>query len=142
MNSDRSLVGWVNEKDHLKLVAKSDTCILFAYETLLRTTQHIEKFAKFARVENDTLQGYAMVFPPLNVGTGMHASLQVKFTGLSWDIIQQIACDHGLKVRVMEDGTFEVSNKKVLGISEKQTLEDLCTGVKAMIEQQIQLSIQ
>ena len=73
----------------------------------------------------------------------MRASVHVKLPKLSKDMakFQAIADQYYVQIRGIHgehsestDGTYDISNKRRLGRSEKDLVQDMYDGVKAMIE--------
>ena len=99
----------------------------------------IEKEAKFA---HDDHLGY-ITSCPTNLGTALRASVHIKLPMLAKNKEQfdQIADKYYVQIRGIhgehtetDDGVFDISNKRRLGRSEKDLVQDMYNGVKAMIE--------
>jgi creatine kinase/arginine kinase len=108
------------------------------FERLSRGAAEIEKIVKFAHDEH---LGY-ITSCPTNCGTAMRASVHVKLPNLCKDMtqFQAIADKYYVQIRGIHgehsesaDGTFDISNKRRLGRSEKDLVQDMYDGVKAMI---------
>ena len=63
-----------------------------------------------------------------------------------WDKFQAIADQYNVQIRGSRgehsdtsDGIFDISNKRRLGRSEKDLVQDMYNGVKAMIDAEMQL---
>ena len=99
----------------------------------------IEKEAKFA---HDDHLGY-ITSCPTNLGTALRASVHIKLPMLAKnkDKFNEIADKYYVQIRGIhgehtetDDGVFDISNKRRLGRSEKDLVQDMYNGVKAMIE--------
>ena len=111
------------------------------FDRLSRAAAHIEKVAKFA---HDDHLGY-ITSCPTNLGTALRASVHIKLPKLSKNMaeFQAIADKYYVQIRGIhgehsesDDGTFDISNKRRLGRSEKDLVQDMYDGVKAMIEKE------
>ena len=113
--------------------------IAAVFDRLSRAAAAIEKIAEFAH--NDHL-GY-ITSCPTNLGTALRASVHIKLPKLckQMDKFQAIADQYHVQIRGIhgehsesDDGTYDISNKRRLGRSEKDLVQDMYNGVKAMIE--------
>ena len=131
---------WVNEEDQLRIISMQPGAdIKEVFSRLSRAASAIEQVAKFAH--NDHL-GY-ITSCPTNLGTALRASVHIKLPKLSKDKakFQGIADKYNVQIRGIhgehsesDDGTYDISNKRRLGISEKDLVQDMYNGVKAMIQ--------
>lgn len=94
------------------------------FERLSRAAAHIETVVKFSHDEH---LGY-ITSCPTNLGTAMRASVHIKLPKLCKDMqaFQKIADEFYVQIRGIHgehsestDGTFDISNKRRLGRSEK-----------------------
>ena len=115
------------------------------FDKLSRAAAHIETVAKFC---HDDHLGY-ITSCPTNLGTALRASVHIKLPKLSAkkDEFQDIADKYYVQIRGIHgehsessDGTYDISNKRRLGKSEVQLVQDMYDGVKAMIEAEKALS--
>ena len=104
----------------------------------------IEKIAKFAHDEH---LGY-ITSCPTNLGTALRASVHIKLPKLSKnkEAFNKIADQYHVQIRGIhgehtetDDGIFDISNKRRLGRSEAQLVQDMIDGVHAMIEAEKQI---
>ena len=111
------------------------------FERLSRATKHIETVAKFA---HDTHLGY-ITSCPTNLGTALRASVHIRLPKLSkqWDQFQAIADKYHVQIRGIHgehsesaEPIYDISNKRRLGRSERDLVQDMYDGVKAMIEKE------
>jgi protein-arginine kinase len=109
------------------------------FSRLARAANEIEKEAKFAH--NNQL-GY-ITSCPTNLGTALRASVHIHLPLLSQkkDQFEAIADKYHVQIRgahgehtETHDGIFDISNKRRLGRSEVDLVQDMYDGVKAMIE--------
>jgi len=104
----------------------------------------IEKVAKFA---HDDHLGY-ITSCPTNLGTALRASVHIKLPllGKQKDKFQKIADEFYVQIRGIhgehtetDDGIFDISNRRRLGRSEVDLVQDMYNGVKAMIAAEVEL---
>jgi hypothetical protein len=108
----------------------------------------IEKEAKFA---HDDHLGY-ITSCPTNLGTALRASVHIKlpflakkenkaqFDKIADEYYVQIRGIHGEHTET-DDGIFDISNRRRLGRSEKDLVQDMYNGVKAMIKAENDLEL-
>ena len=77
------------------------------------------------------------------MGTGLRASVHINLPKLmrNKELHQSIADKYHVQIRGIhgehtetDDGTFDISNRRRLGRSEKALVQDMIDGVKALIE--------
>ena len=117
--------------------------ILAVFTRLSKAASLIEKEAKFAHDEH---LGY-ITSCPTNLGTALRASVHIKlpllgakankakFDGIADKFYVQIRGIHG-EHSESDDGVFDISNKRRLGRSEKDLVQDMYDGVIAMIAEE------
>jgi len=138
-NDAKTFLVWVNEEDQLRIISmQKGSNIRQVFERLSVAAAKIEKVAKFA---NDEHLGYISNCPT-NLGTGMRASVHIKLPKLGKDqeTFHAIADKYHVDIRgahgehtETDDGVFDISNKRRLGRSEVDLVQDMYNGVKAMI---------
>ncbi len=115
------------------------------FERLSRACTHIEKVSKFA---HDDHLGY-ITSCPTNLGTALRASVHIYLPNLGQkkDEFQKIADKYYVQIRgahgehtETNDHIYDISNKRRLGRSEVQLVQDMYDGVKAMIEKEKELT--
>ena len=136
---------WINEEDQLRIISmQQGPDILAVFERLCRAAAEIEKLLPFA---HDDHLGY-ITSCPTNLGTGLRASVHIALPKLSQqkDRFQAIADKYSVQIRgahgehtETDDGIFDISNRRRLGISEADLVQDMYNGVKAMAEAEIEL---
>lgn len=112
--------------------------ILAVFRRLSIAAGEIEKVAKFA---HDNHLGY-ITSCPTNCGTALRASVHIKlpklmknkeqFNAIADKYYVQIRGIHGEHTET-DDGIFDISNRRRLGRSEKDLVQDMYNGVKALI---------
>lgn len=114
------------------------------FDRLSRAASKIESVARFAH--NDHL-GY-ITSCPTNLGTALRASVHIELPNLMKDMkkFQGIADQFNVQIRGSHgehsdtsDGVFDISNRRRLGRSEKDLVQDMYDGVKAMITEELRL---
>jgi arginine kinase len=109
------------------------------FERLSRAAAKIESVARFA---HNSHLGY-ITSCPTNLGTALRASVHIKLPKLAqnWEQFEAIAAKYNVQIRGSKgehsdtsDGIFDISNRRRLGRSEKDLVQDMYDGVKAMIE--------
>jgi len=138
-NPARTFLVWVNEEDQLRIISMEPGADLRSVFTrLARALGELERRLTFAYSER---LGY-LTSCPTNLGTAMRASVHIRLPGLSRDEerLKAIAAGHGLQVRgthgehsKSEGAVYDVSNKRRLGITEVAAVDQLASGVSALI---------
>ena len=146
-NADKTFLVWVNEEDQLRIISMQKGADIGAvFERLSRAAAHMETRLKFS---HDNHLGY-IASCPTNLGTGLRASVHIKLPKLSarMEEFHAIADKHHVQIRGIHgnhftkspDGIYDVSNKRRLGRSEVQLVQDMYDGVKALITREKELS--
>lgn len=141
-NNDKTFLVWINEEDQLRIISmQQGSDILEVFTRLARATEEIEKVVKFAHTDK---LGY-LTSCPTNLGTGMRASVHVSlpFLGQDKEMFEDIAKQYGLQIRGIHgehsessDHVYDISNKRRLGRSEVQLIEDMYLGIQALLEKE------
>ena len=114
------------------------------FERLSKAVAHIESVAKFS---HDDHLGY-ITSCPTNLGTALRASVHIKLPKLSSikEEFHALASKYQLQIRGIHgehsesaDSTYDISNKRRLGRSEVQLVQDMYDGIKAMIKKEKEL---
>ena len=104
----------------------------------------IEKIAKFA---HDESLGY-ITSCPTNLGTALRASVHIQLPklGARMEEFEAIATQFHVQIRGIHgehsessDHTYDISNKRRLGRSEVDLVQDMYNGVKAMLAKENEL---
>ena len=123
-NKDKTFLVWVNEEDQLRIISmQPGSNIRQVFERLMFSlTQFEQKGAKFSY---DPHLGY-ITSCPTNLGTAMRASVHIclPLLGQRKDEFERIAAKYHVQIRgahgehtETNDGIFDISNKRRLGIS-------------------------
>ena len=144
-NNDKTFLVWVNEEDQLRIISMQPGAdIGQVFERLSRAAAAIETRARFAH--NDHI-GY-ITSCPTNLGTALRASVHICLPTLmtDWPRFQGIADQYNVQIRGSRgehsdtsDGVFDISNKRRLGRSEKDLVQDMYNGVKAMMAAELEM---
>ena len=142
MNEGRTFNVWINEEDQLRIISmQKGADIGEVFDRLCRACAAVEKISKFAH--NDHL-GY-ITSCPTNLGTALRASVHIKLPLLAKDMDKFKAITKKYEVQIrgsggetsdMSDGIFDISNERRLGRSEKDLVQDMYNGVKALITEE------
>jgi creatine kinase/arginine kinase len=112
--------------------------ILEVFTRLVSAIKEIEKKVTFSY--NDHI-GY-LTSCPTNLGTAMRASVHIKLPKLAEDMeaFKAITDKHHLQIRGIhgehsesEGGVYDISNKRRLGVTEVECVQDMVDGVVALI---------
>jgi len=139
-NEKKTFLVWVNEEDQLRIISMQPGAgIAEVFERLCRACAHIETVCKFS---HDDHLGY-ITSCPTNLGTAMRASVHIKLPKLMADQAKfdEIAKANDVQIRGIhgehsetKDGIFDISNKRRLGRTEKQLVQDMINGVRALMD--------
>jgi creatine kinase/arginine kinase len=109
------------------------------FDRLCRAAKEIEKLCEFAQ---DDHLGY-ITSCPTNLGTALRASVHIKLPKLMNNKKQfnEIADKYFVQIRGIHgehtetnDGVFDISNRRRLGRSERELVQDMIDGVHALID--------
>ena len=138
-NHAKTFLVWVNEEDQLRIISmQQGGDIKQVFSRLCEAVALIGKELEFAY--NDHIGFVASC--PTNLGTAMRASVHIKLPKLATDMdaFNTIADKHKLQIRGIhgehsesEGGVYDISNKRRLGITEVEAVQDLYDGVVALI---------
>ena len=114
------------------------------FSRLAIAAKQIEQVARFSLDES---LGY-ITSCPTNLGTALRASVHIQLPklGVQMDQFQAIADQYHVQIRGIHgehsessDHTYDISNKRRLGRSEVDLVQDMYNGVKAMIAKEKEL---
>ena len=138
-NTAKSFLVWINEEDQLRIISmQKGGNIKEVFSRLVTAIQKIEKTIEFSYSEH---LGY-ITSCPTNLGTAMRASVHIKLPRLAqnMELFQSITDRHHLQIRGIhgehsesEGGVFDISNRRRLGVSEVECVQDMHDGVAALI---------
>jgi protein-arginine kinase len=136
---DKKFLVWISEEDSMRIISMQQGAdIADVFTRLRRALDYIESNIKFA---HDDIRGYYTTCPT-NLGTAMRASVHIKIPKLSSKPnFEELCKDLGLSIRGVHgehsestDGIYDISNKRRLGITEREIYLQLYNGVKRLIE--------
>ena len=139
-NSDKTFLVWVNEEDHLRVISMQEGGDVG--EVYGRLVNGLTKLDKLLKYRHDERLGY-LTFCPTNLGTTVRASVHIKLPKLSKDYekLEDLARLLNLQIRGTrgehsdsEDGVYDISNTKRLGITEYQAVKQMYDGVAELIQ--------
>lgn len=138
-SDDKKFLVWISEEDSMRIISmQSGADIAEVFGRLSTALDSINKQIKFAF---DDVRGYYTTCPT-NLGTAMRASVHIKIPKLSASPDFKEVCKNlGLSIRGVHgehsessDGIYDISNKRRLGVTEREIYEQLYNGVKRLIE--------
>ncbi len=139
-NDNKTFLVWVNEEDQLRVISmEKGADIKGVFDRLSRASTTFESVAKFSR---DDHLGY-ITSCPTNLGTGLRASVHIRLPKLAKNKkkFEEIADRYHVQIRgihgehsTSEEPIFDISNKRRLGRSEKDLVQDMIDGVRKLIE--------
>ncbi|MEA1916582.1 MAG: phosphagen kinase [Campylobacterota bacterium] len=139
-NDEKSFLVWVNEEDQLRVISMQQGGDIKEVFTRLTTAiGELEKKMKFSYNEH---LGY-ITSCPTNLGTAMRASVHIALPKLAADMdaFKAITDKHHLQIRGIhgehsqsEGGVYDISNRRRLGVTEVQCVQDMYDGVVALIK--------
>jgi len=139
-NKNKTFLVWVNEEDQLRIISmQKGGDIQEVFSRLVRAITLLEKKVAFSYSEH---LGY-ITSCPTNLGTAMRASVHIALPNLAKDMdaFQRISDTYHLQIRGIhgehsesEGGIYDISNRRRLGISEVQAVQDMYDGVVALIQ--------
>lgn len=145
-NNEKTFLVWINEEDELRIISmQQGGDIKEVFSRLTTAISKIQKKVEFAYNEH---LGY-ITSCPTNLGTAMRASVHIKLPNLSakMDEFQAIADKYHVQIRGIhgehsqsEGGVYDISNKRRLGVSEVECVQDMYNGVVALIKREKELS--
>ncbi|MPC66485.1 Arginine kinase [Portunus trituberculatus] len=139
LNPDHTLVVWVNEEDHLRIISmESGGDLARIYDRWMRALTTLSSRLHFA---NSPRLGF-LNFCPTNLGTAIRASVHVRLPLLGRDreLLELTANQYNLQVRgtsgehsEAKDFVFDISNRRRLGLTEIEALQEMYDGVREIV---------
>ena len=139
-NGDKTLIAWVNEEEHLRVISQQEGGNLpQVYLRLVTAMSSLESMLEFAF--DGTLGHLTMC--PKNLGTALRASVQIRLPRLARNKrrLAELAARHNLRVRQDRGehvgcgpGVFDLSNRRRLGLTEFEAVQQMQEGVLQMIK--------
>ena len=146
-NNDKTFLVWINEEDELRVISmQKGGDIKAVFSRLALAIKELEKSMKFAYSEH---LGYISSCPT-NLGTAMRASVHIELPHLAKDMkkFKTITDKYYLQIRGIDgehsqsvEPIFDISNRRRLGVSEVEAVNDMIRGVVALIEEEKKLEI-
>jgi protein-arginine kinase len=137
---DKRFMIWVNEEDHLRIISmESSADISGVFNRLCRGLDHLSTRLEFA---SDKRYGF-LTSCPTNIGTAMRAGVHIRLKKLEKNqaLLKKLVAQYQLQIRgthgektSVEKGIFDISNKQRLGIPETRIIQNLHSGLAAIIE--------
>uniref|UniRef100_A0A0B7A0C0 Arginine kinase n=1 Tax=Arion vulgaris TaxID=1028688 RepID=A0A0B7A0C0_9EUPU len=144
-NDNKTFLVWVNEEDHLRFISmQKGGNLREVYTRLVKAIKALESsglsFAKRAGL------GY-LTFCPSNLGTTLRASVHIKIPKLAASPDFKEFCDkYNIQARGIHGehtesvgGVYDISNKRRLGLTEIQAIQEMRRGVEAVIAEEKKL---
>ncbi len=141
-NHNKTFLVWVNEEDQLRIISMQKGGDI--KEVFKRLTIAISKLEQKMEFSFNEHLGF-ITSCPTNLGTAMRASVHIQLPKLSqnMNMFKEITDKHYLQIRGIhgehsqsEDGIYDISNKRRLGVTEVQCVQDMYDGVKALIKKE------
>ena len=139
-NKNKTFLVWVNEEDQLRIISmQQGGDIKEVFTRLVNAIKSIETKVPFSYSEH---LGY-ITSCPTNLGTAMRASVHIALPNLAQDMqaFKAITDKFYLQIRGIhgehsesEGSIYDISNRRRLGITEVQAVQDMYDGVVALIE--------
>jgi creatine kinase/arginine kinase len=138
-NEEKTFLVWVNEEDQLRIISMQKGGDI--KEVFARLVQFLKELEQKLSFSYDKHLGF-ITSCPTNLGTAMRASVHVKLPNLSKNMpkFEQICTQYYLQIRGIhgehsksEEGIFDISNKRRLGVSEVECVQDMVDGVRALL---------
>ena len=138
-NNDKTFLVWINEEDQLRIISMQEGGdILEVFSRLVSAISEIERSVEFSYSDH---LGY-ITSCPTNLGTAMRASVHIRLPKLSTDMdrFKSITDRHHLQIRGIhgehsesEGGVYDISNRRRLGVTEVECVQDMVDGVEELI---------
>jgi len=145
-NNDKTFLVWVNEEDQLRIISmQQGGDIKEVFTRLVNAIKSIETKVPFSYSYH---LGY-ITSCPTNLGTAMRARVHIALPKLAEDMVafKAITDKYYLQIRGIhgehsesEGGVYDISNRRRLGITEVEAVQDMYNGVVALIEAEKALS--
>lgn len=142
---DKCFRVWINEEDHMRVISQENSGDLATvFNRLANALKFLEKTLTF---ERDDKYGY-LSSCPTNIGTAMRAGVHIRLEKLNKNraLLTSLTQKHDLQIRgtsgentQVENAVFDISNRRRLGISEKEIVQTLHKGLVEIIEAESEL---
>ncbi|KAK7863469.1 hypothetical protein R5R35_010505 [Gryllus longicercus] len=140
MNEDKTFLVWVGEEDHLRIISMQMGGHLG--EVYKRMVDGVNKIGRKLSFVRHPRLGF-LTFCPTNLGTTVRASVMITLPNIGSDLesLEGIASKYNLQVRgtagehsASADGSYDISNKRRLGLTEFEAVNEMYTGLREMIK--------
>lgn len=138
-SNNKKFLVWVNEEDHLRIISMQQGGNLAeVWKRLVNGLNKLEKKLTFA---HHPKFGY-LTFCPTNLGTTLRASVHIKIPNLSKHQDFRAICEslnlqprgvHG-EHSESKGGVYDISNKRRMGLSEIEAVQEMRKGVEKIID--------
>lgn len=145
LSRDQKLVVWVNEEDHLRIISMEEGGNLGGiYQRFLAALGSLGSRLHFAWSPRLGFLNSC----PTNLGTAVRASVHVRLPqlGSKEGLLKEMASKYHLQVRgtsgehsEAKDWVFDISNRRRLGLTEIEALQEMYDGVVEIIEMERRL---
>ncbi len=144
-NEEKTFLVWVNEEDQLRIISMQSGGDI--KEVFTRLTKAISKIEEKVEFLYDNHLGY-ITSCPTNLGTAMRASVHIKLPNLGANMkkFEEITQKYHLQIRGIDGehsqsigGVYDISNKRRLGVTEVQCVQDMYDGVVELIKEEKKL---
>ncbi len=139
LSRDKGFRIWVNEEDHLRVMAQSgDSDLSCVFNRLVLGLEVLGRHIAFS---HDPTLGF-LSSCPTNIGTAMRAGVHIRLKKLEQRpaLLKDLVFRHHLQIRgtqgektAVDQGIFDISNARRLGVSANEIVQDLYTGLNAII---------
>ncbi len=145
-NTNKTFLVWINEEDHLRIISMQKGGDI--KEVFTRLTTAIKALSHKIEFAYDDHLGY-ITSCPTNLGTAMRASVHIRLPVLGENMteFELIANKHHIQIRGIhgehsssQGGVYDISNKRRLGVTEVQCVQDMYDGVVALIKKERELT--
>tara|TARA_B100001063_G_scaffold242119_1_gene270214 strand:- start:814 stop:1863 length:1050 start_codon:yes stop_codon:yes gene_type:complete len=146
-NDEKTFLVWVNEEDQLRIISmQQGGDIKEVFQRLTSAISKIEEKIKFSYSKH---LGY-ITSCPTNLGTALRASVHIKVPNLAQNYahFEEITNKHHLQIRGINGehsesvgGVYDISNKRRLGVTEVQCVQDMYDGVVELIKVEKELAL-
>jgi creatine kinase/arginine kinase len=139
-NNEKTFLVWVNEEDQLRIISMQNGGDI--KEVFTRLTTAIAKLEEKIKFSYSEHLGY-ITSCPTNLGTAMRASVHIKLPNLAKDMkkFEAITDKYFLQIRGIhgehsesEGAIYDISNRRRLGVTEVQCVQDMYDGVVELIK--------
>ncbi len=138
-SADKKFLVWISEEDSMRIISMQPGADIA--EVFIRLRTALDAINDHIAFAFDDTRGYHTTCPT-NLGTAMRASVHIKIPKFSArENFKAICSTLGLSIRGVHgehsessDGIYDISNKRRLGITEREIYQQLYDGVKKLIE--------